>query len=88
MLISICCLPYTAVLKYGRTVARSSSGTSSQQQPCMLAGMKLLSTAQVIPLLNLVEVHCIMYVYSARTVYLTSTELAPSARVGRTRGVS
>ena len=29
-----------------------------------------------------------LYVYSARTVYLTSTELAPSARVGPTRGVS
>ena len=29
-----------------------------------------------------------LYVYSARTVYLTSTELAPGARVGPTRGVS
>ena len=29
-----------------------------------------------------------VYVYSACTVYLTSTELAPGARVGPTRGVS
>ena len=29
-----------------------------------------------------------LYVYIARTVYLTSTELAPSARLGPTRGVS
>jgi hypothetical protein len=29
-----------------------------------------------------------LYVYSARTVHLTSTELATGARMGRTRGVS
>ena len=57
---------------------------SSQQQPCMLAAVYRTGHTDTSTKFS----RGTLYVYSARTVYLTGTELAPGARVGPTRGVS
>ena len=57
---------------------------SSQQQTCMLAAVYRTATGHTSTKFSRGTV----YVYSACTVYLTSMELAPGARVGPTRGVS
>ena len=57
-----------------------------KQQPCMLAAVYRTATGHTSTKFS--RGICTLYVYSACIVYLTSTELAPGARVGPTRGVS
>ena len=61
---------------------------SSQQQPCMLLVLVAAVYRTAAGHTSTKFSRGTVYVYSACTVYLSSTELAPGARVGPTRGVS